>query len=120
MRLYVDDDTVEHQLLKLLEEAHHDCWRPPSAGRRESVKDHVHLALAIRDGRVFVTKNYLDFAELHDLIMAAEGHHPGILIIRKDNDQREMKPRQIVGAIANLVQSGFETVDQLVVLNNYR
>ncbi len=120
MRLYVDDDTVEHRLLNLLEEARHDCWRPPGAGRCESVKDHVHLTRAIRDSRVLLTKDYLDFSELHDLVMTAEGHHPGILIIRKDDDRRDMKPHQIVAAIARMEQYGVETADQLVLLNAYR
>ena len=119
MRLYVDDDSVGHRLLQLLGEAGHDCWKPHGAGR-ERVKDHVHLTRAIRDGRVLLTKNYLDFLLLHELVMAAKGHHPGILIVRMDNDERDMKPHQIVRGIFNVIQSEAETTDQAIVLNHYR
>ena len=54
-------------------------------------------------GRVLLSHNYRDFEELHDLILAAQGHHPGLLVIRKDNDpRRDLKPSGIVRAIANL------------------
>ena len=35
-----------------------------------------------------LTRDRKDFTDLHDLIMACGGHHPGLLIIRFDNDPR--------------------------------
>lgn len=55
-----------------------------------------------------MTMNYRDFEELHDLVMTAKGHHPGILIIRKDNDRRrDLTPSRIVQGLANLETTGF-------------
>jgi hypothetical protein len=33
-------------------------------------------------------RDHEDFADLHDLVMAVGGHHPGILVMRFDNDPR--------------------------------
>ncbi len=119
MRLYLDDDSVGGELRKRLGEAGHDVHVPPGSGR-DVVSDPVHLAAAIRAGRMILTRNYKDFAELHDLIAAAGGHHPGILSVRQDNDRRDMRPHQIVAAITNLESSGVEFLSQLHILNHYR
>jgi hypothetical protein len=33
-----------------------------------------------------MTRDHEDFADLHDLVLAVGGHHPGILVVRFDND----------------------------------
>ena len=41
-----------------------------------------------------------DFTLLHDLVLLAGGHHPGILVVRRDNNPiRDMSPGAIVRAI---------------------
>ena len=69
--------------------------------------DAVHLTYAIQQGRVCVTKNYGDFENLHNLVRAAQGHHPGILVVRQDNDPtRDLTARGIARAIRNLIEAG--------------
>src|SRR6266850_1851515 len=42
---------------------------------------------------VVLTRDYEDFKLLHDLVLLARGHHPGILVVRRDNDPtRDMSP----------------------------
>jgi hypothetical protein len=46
---------------------------------------------------VLLTRNYDDFAELHDVVQAAHGTHHGILVVRLDNDpRRDMTDRGVV------------------------
>src|SRR3989442_1479657 len=62
-----------------------------------------------------------DFHDLHDLILGSGGSHPGILLVRYDNDtKRDMKAHHVVRAIRNLEQAGFDTTGQLVILNHWR
>ena len=47
--------------------------------------------------------------ELHDLVMAVQGHHPGILVVRKDNNpRRDLDEKRIVRALAKLLAAGVE------------
>lgn len=83
--------------------------------------DPLHLAHAIRDGRVLITGNHDDFQDLHGLLMEGRGHHPGIFVIRRDNDpRRDLTHRGIVVAIANVVSAGIPLADQFVILNHWR
>jgi hypothetical protein len=68
-----------------------------------------------------VTRNHDDFLDLHEVVQAAHGRHPGILIIRLDNDPtRDMTPRQIVTAIAHLATVGVPLVNHIYILNHWR
>lgn len=81
MRLYIDDDSVDPSLLRLLRRGGHDVQIPADVGQVGS-SDQVHLAHAIRDRRAILTRNHGDFDDLHDLvILAANGHHTGILVV---------------------------------------
>ena len=85
MRLYLDDDTVNALLVRLLKRAGYDVQLPSDAGRDGS-SDPVQLQHSIRTNRVLLSGNHRDFEELHELIHQAGGNHPGILIVRRDND----------------------------------
>jgi hypothetical protein len=119
MRLYLDDDIVNGLLVKLLRKAGHDVQIPLDIGRY-GVEDPVHLTYAVTAGRVFLSHNHKDFKQLHDLLEAATGHHPGILIVRKDNDPRDLKPPGIVRALGKLIAANVPIADQYIILNNYR
>jgi predicted nuclease of predicted toxin-antitoxin system len=119
MLLYLDDDIVHGLLVKLLRKAGHDTQIPTDVGRY-GASDPVHLTHAITAGRVLMSHNHDDFEQLHDLVVAAAGHHPGILIVRKDNDKRDLKPPRIVIALAKLIASNNPVPDQFIVLNHYR
>jgi hypothetical protein len=120
MRFYLDDDISAGLLVQLLRGAGHDVQVPPDVGLAGR-PDPVHLTHAIRESRVFLSRNYRDFELLHLLILQAQGHHCGILVVRRDNDpRRNMKPRDIVRALANLEAAGVPITDEYIILNAWQ
>jgi predicted nuclease of predicted toxin-antitoxin system len=120
MRLYLDDDSISAVLVTLLRRDGHDVVTSADAGMLGK-HDAVHLAQAIDDRRILLSHNHNDFEELHELVMIAAGHHPGILIVRRDNDpKRDLTPRGVAVAVGNLEQSQFVMTDQFQVLNKWR
>ena len=120
MRRYLDDDTASPLLAKLLGNAGHDVQLPSAAGM-SGKDDAVHLTHAIQDDRTCLTKNHGDFETLHNLIVAANGRHPGILVLRQDNDPtRDLSPRGVARAIQNLQAAGVPVVTSFYVLNHWR
>src|SRR5262245_34221749 len=106
MNLYLDDDSSSGILVRLLRRDGHDVITSAGAGMLGR-KDPAHLLKAIRLARIVLTHNYDDFYRLDDLVVGAGGHHPGILVARRDNDKtRDMKPPDIVTAIRNLATAG--------------
>ena len=83
--------------------------------------DPVHLAHAIDQGRICLSEDHDDFGKLHHLILRAQGHHPGICVVRRDNDpKRDLKPGGVVRALAKLLASGVPIVDHYHTLNHWR
>jgi hypothetical protein len=81
--------------------------------------DPVHLTHAVLQDRVLLSYNYRDFEQLHDLVVAVQGHHPGILVVRKDNDpKRDLTMHGIVRALAKLIASGAPIADEYHILNH--
>jgi hypothetical protein len=120
VRLYLDDDTVDTLLVRLLERAGYDVELPRDAGLVGRA-DPVHLERAITTSRNVLSGNHDDFEELHDLIRAAGGIHPGILIVRYDNDtRRDLTEKGIVTAISHLVAAGVPLENEFVILNHWR
>ena len=120
MRLYLDEDLSSPLPAQLLRNAGHDVQLPADLGLKGE-SDPVQLTYAVHDSRVCFTRDYGDYEELHDLVMAAQGHHPGILVLREDNDpRRDLKPHQIVRAIHNLEAANYVLADKYEVLNPWR
>ena len=120
MRIYLDDDSIRVSLIRLLTAAGHELTVPADVGL-SGEDDPVHLRHSIRAGRVLLTHNYKDFNNLHELVMESEGHHPGILVVRRDNDpSRDMTPKAIVRAIRNLEASQVPIADCVHILNHWR
>jgi hypothetical protein len=121
MRLYIDDDSVEASLIRLLRRDGHDVQLPVDVGL-VGRSDQVHLAHAIRQHRAILTRNYGDFEDLHDLVAsAANGHHEGILIVRFDkNPRNNMTPGDIGRAIRNLASAGVPLADACHELNHWQ
>ena len=120
MRLYIDDDSADPVLFRQLQQAGHDVRLPVDAGLR-GADDPVHLAQAIAENRLLLSRNHRDLLQLHTLIMQAGGHHPGLLIVRRDNDPtRDLTPRSVVRAIANLLAASVPLPDQVHILNHWR
>lgn len=120
MRLYLDDDLAYPLLAKLLGNAGHDVRLPITLGLRGSY-DPVHLKYAIREQRSLLSGNDRDFRFLHELLREAQGHHPGILIVRRDNNpKRDLDEGGIVRAIRKLLAAAIPLEDQLHILNHWR
>jgi predicted nuclease of predicted toxin-antitoxin system len=120
MKLYLDDDSASALLQRLLQVAGHDVQVPAEVGLSGQT-DTIHVAHAINQDRVCLTRNYRDFEHLHLLILQARGHHPGILVVRRDNDpRRNLSPRDIVRAIRNLEAAGVSLPDRYVILNHWQ
>lgn len=120
MMLYLDDDSASLLLAQLLGRAGHDVRRPVEVSM-VGKDDSVHLAYAIGTGRILISHNHRDFENLHNLLMVAHGHHPGILLIRQDNNpKRDLKAPGIVRAIAKLEAAGVQLADHLYILNHWR
>jgi hypothetical protein len=120
VRLYLDDDTVEMLLIRLLGRAGHDIESPRDVGL-VGRSDAVHLQRAIASNRALLSQNHDDFEELHHLVRAAGGAHAGILIVRRDNDRRrDLTPRGIVTAISHLLDAGLSVENEFIILNHWR
>jgi predicted nuclease of predicted toxin-antitoxin system len=120
MNLYLDDDTADRQLVLRLSNAGHVVV-VPAQGHLSGAPDTRHFIHAMRQSLVLMTRNHDDFLDLHEVVQAAHGTHPGLLIIRFDNDPtRDMTPRQIVTAIATLESAGVPLENQVYILNHWR
>ena len=120
MEVYLDDDIDEDRLITTARGEQVRLISPRSLGLRGS-HDAVHLKSAIDRRLAFMTRNYKDFPYLHDLILAANGHHFCVILVRKDNDRsRDMSQLQIVRALAKLKQSLSNLNDRLIILNQWR
>ncbi len=120
MRLYLDDNSVDHRLVRLLRQAGHDVALPVDLGIA-GTEDPIHLRHAIRDQRVLLTRDCDDFRLLHELLMEGRGHHPGILAVHQEsNPRRNMKSHDIVRAIGKLSAAGVPVADEYIILNHWR
>jgi hypothetical protein len=106
-------------LATLLRRDGHDVVIPASVGT-SGESDPAQLTRAIADRRILLSGNHEDFEELHDLILASTGHHPGIFVVRKDNDaRRDLKVPGIVRAVGRLAGAEIPLQDTLFVLNHW-
>jgi predicted nuclease of predicted toxin-antitoxin system len=120
MRLYLDDDSVDELLVRLLRKAGLDVLLPASLGIVGS-HDARQFMYAIRENRVLLTHKHKDFPFLHELILEAQGHHHGLLLVRRDNDpRRDLTLARVVRTIANLLAAGAPIPDNLHILNHWR
>jgi predicted nuclease of predicted toxin-antitoxin system len=120
MRLYLDDDLASALLSRLLGQASHDVQVPGDVNMTGQ-DDAIQLAHAIGDNRVLLSGNHDDFEKLHYLVIQSAGHHPGILIVRRDNDpKRDLTRRGIVVALQNLKAARVAMEDSFYVLNHWR
>ena len=103
MNLYLDDDDPAAR-----------CWHIATADAR-------HLLYAVQSDLELVTKNHDDFEDLHDLVHGTNGEHPGILVVRSDNDaSRDMKDQDVARAIVNLKLAGVPIANEFHILNHWR
>jgi predicted nuclease of predicted toxin-antitoxin system len=120
MRLYLDEDSASTLLAQFLRSAGHDVQTPAEAGMIGE-DDPVQFTYAIREDRVLLTRNHDDFRNLHNLATALRGHHPGLIVVCKENNpKRDLTTRGIIQAIGKLLASGVTVADQFTILNQWR
>ena len=120
MRLYADDNLTDRRVVAQLHRLGHTVLLPAAVGH-SGVSDAKHLAYTIRHAYVLLTQNYQDFLDLHDLILAAGGHHPGLLLLYTENDPtRDMTPRSIAVAITKLEAARVPLENQVYIVNHWR
>jgi hypothetical protein len=121
MRLYIDDDSIDPHLIRLLRHDGRDVQAPADVGLAGR-SDQVHLAHAIRERRAILTRNSADFEALHDLVVfAANGHHAGILVVLFDNNPRNnMSAGDIARAVRNPEKAGVPIADSYHELNHWQ
>jgi hypothetical protein len=52
-----------------------------------------------------------DFTDLHDLMMAAGGHHPGVLVVCFDNDPRHILTDRGIASAINKLDPSIRSAD---------
>jgi len=120
MNLYMDDDMAARRLIALLSNAGHRVVLPANIDL-SGAADARHFIHAMRQSLVLVTRNHDDFLDLHEVVQTAHGIHPGILIVRFENDPtRDMTPRQIVTTISRLESAVVPLQNQVYILNHWR
>lgn len=120
MRFLIDENLSSPRLASRLRAQGHDPILASDVGLLSAADPRV-LIWAIGHGVLVVTQDSDDFEALHDLVMAAGGHHPGVLTVRFDADPRHNPSERAIGiAISKLESSGLPISDQLHVLNHWR
>jgi predicted nuclease of predicted toxin-antitoxin system len=120
MNFYLDENLAEDHLIKKLAKGGHSAIRPADVGMGGK-SDPNHLEFAIRQDWIVLTRDKGDFEDLHNLVLASGGSHPGILVVRYEKDSRkEMKPNQVFAAIRKLEKSGVSYAGCFIVLNHWR
>jgi predicted nuclease of predicted toxin-antitoxin system len=120
MNLYLDDDSAKASLVSLLKRIGHQVAIPADAGL-SGASDPRHFMHTVRNNLLLLTKNHDDFEDLHLLVQATGGKHPGLLVVRSDNDpSRDMKDRDIARALGNLEAAGVAVGNEFHVLNHWR
>lgn len=120
MMLYLDEDSTTALLIRHLRTNSHDVTTPAFVGLLQK-KDPEQFMYAIRTQRTLFTHNHEDFDLLHRLVMLVRGHHPGVLVVRRDNDPtRDMTAKGIARALQNLLAANVPIANELHVLNHWR
>ena len=120
MRVLIDENLTSRRLAARLQSAGHDIVLASDVGL-VSVADASVLAWAVAQDRPVLTRDHEDFATLHDLVVAVGCHHPGILVVRFDNDPRHnLTERGIATVLGNLESSRVRIADAIHVLNHWR
>jgi predicted nuclease of predicted toxin-antitoxin system len=120
MRLLLDENMSDRRLAMRLRAQGHDPILATEVGLVSATDARV-LIWAIAQTLPILTRDSEDFTDLHDLIMAAGGHHSGVLVVRFDNDPRHnLTDRGIASAISKLESSGSLILDRIHVLNQWR
>ena len=120
MKILIDENMSSRRLAARLQAAGHKVVLATDVGLL-TVSDARVMAWGGGQGLPVLTRDHEDFADLHDLVVAVGGHHPGILVVRFDNDpHHNLTERALATALRNLESSGAAVADRIHVLNHWR
>lgn len=115
LKLFIDEDTQDKLLVKLLRNAGHDVVTVNEAGLMGKA-DPLVLDYAIEQDRLLLTYNCDDFEALHQ----KNSNHSGILAVYRDtNPSKNMNFKAILRAIANLEAASIPLANQFISLNQW-
>ncbi len=120
LSIYLDDCLDADLLIVLLRNDGYTVISPRAVGTH-NWDDPDHLAYAVQHGHALLTRNPDDFRQLHSDWQLQGRSHAGILLVYYEGDvAKDMKPRDIVRAIGNLLSSGVPIANEVHVLNHWR
>lgn len=99
IRLYFDEDTMRHSLVRALRSRGIDVVTALDANLIEH-PDTDHLAYAASQGRVLCSSNTRDFYRLHSELLAAGQSHAGIILIAQQRYPVGDQMRRLLKLIA--------------------
>jgi hypothetical protein len=99
IRLYFDEDTMRHSLVRALRSRGIDVTTALDANMIERA-DAEHLAYASSQGRVLCSSNAGDFYRLHGELLALGESHAGIILIPQQRYGVGDQMRRILKLIA--------------------
>ncbi|MGK7894665.1 MAG: DUF5615 family PIN-like protein [Xenococcus sp. (in: cyanobacteria)] len=115
LKLFIDEDTQDKLLVRLLRNAGHDVLTVNEVGLMGQ-NDPTILDFARVNSRLLLTYNCDDFEELHKINQL----HSGILAIYRDADSsKDMSFKTIIKAIANLEAANIPLAKQFISLNQW-
>ena len=114
VRLYFDEDSVQHLLIAALRSRAMDVATSLDAGMN-ACGDESQLTFATEQGRVLVSCNASDFAELHAVWQLRGQPHSGILII----PQQRYSVGELVRRILRFAASGLDFKNGIHYVSNF-
>jgi len=101
IRLYFDEDSMQHALVNALRACGIDVLTALEAQRIER-SDEAHLAFATAQGRVLYSFNVGDFYQLHTSYMEQNKSHAGIVLALQQQYSVGGQMRRLLQLIAHL------------------
>lgn len=109
MRLYIDEDAMDHALVRGLRARGVDVVTVEEA-ETSGDDDRSQLIYATQQGRVLYTRNLKDFCQLHAEYMAEGQQHPGIVVIYRQRYSVGEQIRRLMTLIQNRSAEDMENV----------
>jgi hypothetical protein len=101
IRLYLDEDAMDHDLLRALLARGMDVTTALQAGMIER-EDNEHLDYATAQGRVLYSFNVGDFSRLHRAYLAGVRSHAGMILARQQRYSVAEQTRRLLKLTASL------------------
>jgi hypothetical protein len=117
LRLYLDEDTMDDDLVKALEGRGIDVFTAYDAGMAK-FPDDEHLKYATEQGRVLYSFNIKDFYSLHAQFLSQGQSHAGIVLAQQKRYSVGEQMRRLLKLAAE--RSAEEMADQVEFLSAWK